>query len=199
MKNDLIHDDHYLRWLDELKSKIRVSQLKAAVKVNTELILVYWHLGKGLVQKQQDAQWGDALIEQLSKDLASTFPEMKGFSRTNLFYIKKWYLFYNQEAKLIPQLVGQFASSISFDETQELIPQLVGLIPWGHNREIVTKCTDVKEAFFYVSETIRHNWSRAVLVHQLESKLYQRQGKSLNNFALTLPKPQADLAIIFFK
>lgn len=192
---DLNQREAYQSWFSELKNKIRVSQLKAAVRVNTELILVYWQLGKEIVNKQQDANWGDALIEQLSKDLSSAFPEMKGFSRTNLFYIRKWYLFYSREQELVPQLVGQLPEGMPLDSEQELIPQLVGLIPWGHNREIITKCADVREAFFYVSETIRYNWSRAVLLHQLDSKLYKRQGKALNNFTLTLPKPQADLAI----
>ncbi|KAA5539045.1 PDDEXK nuclease domain-containing protein [Adhaeribacter rhizoryzae] len=192
---DLNQGETYRTWLAELKNRIQVSQLKAAVKVNTDLILLYWQLGKEIVEKQQAANWGEALIEQLSKDLSSSFPEMKGFSRTNLFYVRKWYLFYSQEQELVPQLVGQLSEITQLNREQELIPQLVGLIPWGHNREIITKCADVKEALFYVSETIRHNWSRTVLLYQLESKLYQRQGKALNNFALTLPQPQAELAI----
>ena len=192
---ELNQREAYQAWITQLKNKIRVSQLKAAVRVNTELILVYWQLGKEIVEKQQEANWGDNLIEQLSKDLSNAFPEMKGFSRTNLFYIRKWYLFYNREQALVPQLVGQLPAVVNLDAEQELIPQLVGLIPWGHNREIITKCADVKEALFYVSETIRYNWSRTVLLHQVESQLYQRQGKALNNFSLTLPKPQADLAI----
>jgi predicted nuclease of restriction endonuclease-like (RecB) superfamily len=192
---DLNHKHAYQSWVAELKNRIRVAQLKAAVKVNTELILVYWQLGKEIVEKQQEANWGDALIRELSKDLCAAFPDMKGFSRTNLFYIRQWYLFYNRELELVPQLVGQLPGLAHLVAEADLVPQLVGSIPWGHNREIITKCGDVKEALFYVSETIRNDWSRAVLVHQLASKLYQRQGKSLNNFALTLPKPQADLAI----
>ena len=90
--SNFIQKEAYQSWLAELKNKIRVSQLKAAIRVNTELILVYWQLGKEIIAKQQEANWGDALIEQLSKDLSSAFPEMKGFSRTNLFYIRKWYL-----------------------------------------------------------------------------------------------------------
>ena len=91
--------------------------------------------------------------------------------------------------------MGQLPEDTPVDTEQELVSQLVGLIPWGHNQEIITKCADVQEALFYVSETIRYNWSRAVLLHQLDSQLYQWQGMALNNFALTLPKPQADLAI----
>ena len=192
---ELIQGEVYQSWLVQIKDRIRVSQLKAAIRVNTELILVYWQLGKEIIQKQQEANWGDTLIERLSKDLNIAFPEIKGFSRTNLFYIRKWYMFYSREQELVPQLVGQLPAFVNLDADQELIPQIVGLIPWGHNREIITKCTDVKEALFYVSETIRYNWSRVVLLHQIDSKLYQRQGRALNNFALTLPKAQADLAI----
>ena len=133
---DLNRTEAYQPWLAGLKDRIGVSQLKAAVRVNTELMQVYWQLGRGIVEKQQEAGWGDALIEQLSRDLSAAFPEMRGFSRTNLFYVRKWYLFYSRE--------------------RESVPQLVGLIPWGHNREIVTKCSDVMEALFYVSETVRH-------------------------------------------
>jgi hypothetical protein len=93
---DLTEREAYQAWLAELKNKIRIAQLKAAVKVNTALILVYWQLGKDMVEKQQEANWGQAFIERLSQDLSSAFPEMKGFSRTNLFYIRKWYLFYSQ-------------------------------------------------------------------------------------------------------
>jgi len=162
---DLNQREVYQSWVTGLKIRIQVSQLKAAVRVNTELILVYWQLGKEIVEKQQEANWGDTLVEQLSKDLSTTFPEIKGFSRTNLFYIRKWYLFYSREQELVPQLVGQLPAAINLDAEQELVPQLVGLIPWGHNREIITKCADVEEALFYVSETIRYNWSRAVLLH----------------------------------
>ncbi|WP_345162500.1 DUF1016 N-terminal domain-containing protein [Pontibacter saemangeumensis] len=87
----------YQSWLAGLKDRIRVSQLRAAVRVNTELMQVYWQLGRGIVEKQREAGWGDALIEQLSRDLSAAFPQVKGFSRTNLFYVRKWYLFYSGE------------------------------------------------------------------------------------------------------
>lgn len=192
---DIEQHHAYRSWFAELKHKIQASQLKAAVRVNTELILVYWQLGEAIVEKQREAHWGDALIDQLSHDLSSAFPEMKGFSRTNLFYVKKWYLFYCQERQLDTQIAHQLSQVAHLNTGDELVPQVVGLIPWGHNREIVTKCSNVKEALFYVSETIRHGWSRAVLLHQIESNLFHRQGQALNNFALTLPQPQAELAI----
>jgi hypothetical protein len=126
----------------------------------------------------------------LAKDLSSEFPEIKGFSRTNLFYIRRWFLFYKGQFEKVPQLVAQLQGLEPF----QFVPQLVAQIPWGHNREIITKTADINEALFYVQETLRNNWSRSVLLAQIETRLYQRKGKSVNNFEVTLPKPQADLA-----
>jgi predicted nuclease of restriction endonuclease-like (RecB) superfamily len=131
------------------------------------------------------------LIEQLSKDLSAEFATQKGFSRSNLFYIRKWYLFYYQGLAIEPQPVALFTGKAG---GTELVPQLVGLIPWGHNREILTKCSTVEEALFYVTETIKHSWSRSVLLHQIESNLYNRKGRAITNFKDTLPGPQGDLA-----
>lgn len=191
MNLQISRDTAYKEWLFNLKQQIRVAQLKAAVKVNTELLNLYWNLGKEIVTKQQNSNWGDALIEQLAKDLSSEFPDMKGFSRTNLFYIRRWFLFYSKESEKVPQPVGQLQEQPG---SFELIPQLVVQIPWGHNREIITKAKTVEEAIFYVQQTIINNWSRNILQAQMESGLFRRKGKVLDNFESTLPKPQADLA-----
>jgi predicted nuclease of restriction endonuclease-like (RecB) superfamily len=174
MNADIAADAHYKRWVVELKGKIKGAQIKAALMVNRELLGIYWELGREIKEKQELASWGDGMIDQLSRDLSAAFPEMKGFSRRNLFYIRQWYLFYNRGNEIVPQLVAQ--------------------IPWGHNREIIVKCSTVDEALFYVRGTIQNNWSRAVLLHQIESRLYHRQGKAIHNFDETLPTPQADLA-----
>jgi len=185
MNSDLIIDNDYKIWLADIKSRIRNVQIKAALKVNAELLNFYWELGADIVAKQEKTTWGDGLLPQLSKDLMAEFPEIKGFSRTNLLYMRKWYLFYRDISGNVPQLVGQMQRA-NFKEIFQ--------IPWGHNREIISKCRTREEAIFYVQSTILHNWSRSVLVHQIESGLYQREGKSVNNFAITLPKPQSDLA-----
>lgn len=186
MKHELRQDRNYMKWLSAIKDKVRQTQLKAAVKVNTELLMFYWELGADIVNKQSEAKWGDGLIEQLGKDLSYEFPDMKGFSRSNLMYIKKWHLFYSQNNAIVQQPVGQFV--------QQAIAQITQ-IPWGHNIVIITKCKNIKEALYYIQNTITHNWSRSVLIHQIESGLYMREGKTVNNFALTLPKPQSDLAM----
>lgn len=209
-------DKAYINWLRQLKERVRTAQIKASLKVNAELLNLYWDLGREIQEKEKEINWGNKLIEQLSKDLLSEFPDMKGFSVTNLYYIKRWFLFYNGAdnkrsqaiSQILPQLVAELpatkklpqlvAKSSSRKTVQQpvaaIVPQLVGQIPWGHHREIITKCKDVKEALFYIAQTTQHNWSRSVLVHQMESGLYKRKGKALTNFEYTLPKPQSDLA-----
>jgi predicted nuclease of restriction endonuclease-like (RecB) superfamily len=149
-----------------------VAQIKAAIKVNYELLNLYWELGKEISEKQKKTNWGESLIDQLSKDLSKAFPGVKGFSRANLFFIRKWFLFY-QNAEKVSQLVRQ--------------------IPWGHNREIIVKCADIEEAVFYGEGTIQNNWSRAILLMQIGGNLYNRQGKAIHNFQETSPTPQASI------
>ena len=173
MLKELYIDKQYTKWFIEIKQKIQVAQIKTAIKVNHELLNLYWELGKDISEKQKKTNWGESLIEQLSEDLSKAFPGVKGFSRANLFFMRKWFLFYQNAGK---------------------VSQLVRQIPWGHNREIVMKCTNIEEAVFYVQGTIQNNWSRAVLLMQIEGNLYKRQGKAIHNFQETLSAPQADLA-----
>jgi len=177
MKNNISIDKDYISWIEQIKLKIRTVQIKAAIKVNSELIGFYWELGADIVEKQKNTSWGDSIIERLSFDLMQEFPDMKGFSRSNLMYVKKWYLFFSSDDKKVQQVVGQITQ-----------------IPWGHNIAIITKCKDMDEAIYYIQNTIEHNWSRSVLVHQMESGLFQREGKAITNFPVTLPAPQSDLA-----
>ena len=93
-KNILLSDEEYKNWLKELKSQLRIAQIRAAVKVNAELLKFYWKLGAGIVEKQKNTRWGDGFLKQLSKDLSDEFPDMKGFSYSNIKYIKQWYLFW---------------------------------------------------------------------------------------------------------
>ena len=165
----------YKAFIIELKSKIQTSQIKASISVNKELLKLYWEIAQMIVAKQQESSWGDNLIEQISKDLKKEFPDMKGFSKTNLLYMKKWYLFWSAEN--LPQVVGE-----------------IFRIPWGHNREIITKSKSKDEALFYTQKTLENGWSRAVLLHQIESSLYKREAKAINNFDQKLPSPQSDLA-----
>jgi predicted nuclease of restriction endonuclease-like (RecB) superfamily len=180
-------DKQYVNWLKELKSKIQNVQLKAAVSVNKELLTFYWSLGEDIVIRQKNSKWGEGFIKQLSRDLSSSFPDMKGFSFSNLKYIKQWYLFYSDSFEKSQQAVGFIL------EGQQLVAQITQ-IPWGHNIKIITKCKTKEEALFYVNNTMKNNWSRSVLEHQIESGLWQREGTAITNFSETLPKNQSDLA-----
>ena len=179
----------YQDFIIEIKNQILQSQSKAALAVNKELILLYWNIGKMIFENQSLLEGRNNFIEQLSKDIKSEFPLISGFSRSNLFNIRKFYNFYSTVS--VQQPVG----------LKELNPiqQPVGLndlhlIPWGHHVVILEKTNTIEEAKFYIDETIKNNWSRAILLIQLKQNLFERQGKSINNFDKTLQKNQAQLA-----
>lgn len=174
MSEKLIKDDEYRAFIQDIKQRIQSAQIKAAISLNQELLYLYWDLASRIVAKQQAASWGDGFLLQMSKDLKAEFPGMKGFSVRNLKYMRQWFQFWSVEPAIGQQLVAQ--------------------IPWGHNLVIIGKIKNVQEAIFYVQKTIQNNWSRAVLTHQIEGQLYQREGKAITNFEATLPKPQSDLA-----
>ena len=184
-ENLLVHtnDKEYKKFLVELKEKVKNSQLKAAIKVNYELLNLYWELGKKITEKQREYSWGDSFISNLSNDLKKEFPDMKGFSVQNLKNIRYWYLFYAE------YLIGlQPVSQLKKIENK------IKSIPWGHNQRIMYKCKSVREAIFYVEKTIENGWSRTILEHQIDSKLYERLGSAISNFDSRLPKVQSELA-----
>lgn len=173
MTNKDIIPKEYKTFFKEIKAKILSSQLKAAVSVNSELIKLYWKIGKSINQKQKQEGWGAKTIEKLAKDLKSEFPDMKGFSKTNIKYMV------------------QFAAAYPDFQISQ---QLVGQIPWGHNILIMQKIDSKKERLWYINQTIENGWSRIVLMHWIDSDLYKRKGKAVSNFHKTLPSPQSDLA-----
>ena len=184
----------YKVWLESLKNKFRSSQIKASIKVNTTLLEFYWDLGEQIVEKQQEYKWGSGFLEKLSRDLSAEFPDVKGFSYTNVKNIRQWFVFWQQlvgELKTTKsqQLVGES----SVDKTKQIVSQIF-MIPWGHNIAIIQKCKNIDEAIYYVQNTLKNGISRSVLVHQIESNLYERNGKALTNFENTLPPIQSDLA-----
>lgn len=185
----------YKVWLSSLKDKVRSAQLKAAISVNTALIEFYWELGKMIADKK--TAWGSKFLENLSADLKEEFPDMKGFSVSNLKYCERFYTFYNYDlvpgAPIGQQPVDQLLIIDREDDT--FIQGFLAQVPWGHNILIFSKSKDIKEALFYVQQTLENNWSRDVLDLQLKSDLYSRKGKAVSNFHTTLPTPFSDLAI----
>lgn len=166
----------YDDFLSDLKERIRTAQVKAALSVNQELIALYYDVGRRIVERQEEAQWGDGVIDQISKDLQAAFPDAKGFSRRNLYDMRSFFLAYR--------------------ETGEFVQQPVAQIPWGHNLALLRKVDDAGQRAWYASQTAEHGWSRAILLAQIETGLYGRQvmaGKA-TNFPQTLPPSQSDLA-----
>ena len=172
-KQTLFSDSQYAEFLDGLKQRIRSAQVKAALAVNQELVLLYWQLGCEILARQEKEGWGSKVIQQLAKDLKQEFPDMRGFSRSNLLYMRAF-------AKAYPD--------------EQFVQQLAGQIPWFHNCILLDKVKDLKERQWYIQKTIENGWSRNVLVLQIESDLYKRQGEAITNFEQALPAPQSDLA-----
>lgn len=181
-KKDLIPTG-YKKLLEDLKVRIRSSQIKAALRVNQELILLYWEIGKEIYDRQENEKWGSSVIERLAQDLQNEFPGVQGFSRANIFYMRAFYLA-NQK---VQQLVGQIKDLPFFQ------------IPWGHNIILMTKLKDDDQRLWYANKAIELGWSRNMLEIWIENDLFHRQGKGINNFQNTLPKLQSDLATQMMK
>lgn len=213
--HDIHIDADYADWIADIKSRYRSAQVKAAVKVNAEKLLFNWLLGRDLVQKKAEERWGSGVVEQVSLDLKREFPNAEGFSTSNLWYMKKWYLFYtngdaeeklqravgelqssaNQGALKLQQPVGEIQQLVSSPDNEMgmAFPQPFALVPWGHHVEIVTKCESIDEALFYVGKIIEQGLSRNALANCIKANLYEHQGKIVNNFTDHLPTLQSEL------
>ncbi|MBU3658265.1 MAG: DUF1016 domain-containing protein [Flavobacteriales bacterium] len=204
--SQLIRDEQYIKWLSQLKENFRSTQIKAALHVNKELITFYFGLGVQIINKQQNTTWGSNFIGQLSKDLMVDFPTISGFSKRNLELIRQWSLFYSTTFDSIAKQVVSQNKEQPFVITKQVASQmwqvdfeLFTSIPWGHHILIVQKIKNTEEALFYVLKTVENNWSRAVLEYQIETKLYNRQGRAITNFKQALPETQSDLAKALLK
>jgi predicted nuclease of restriction endonuclease-like (RecB) superfamily len=172
--------------LKEIKDRIRLAQVKAALSINRELIELYWGIGKSIVARQHNEGWGKSVVETLSKDIRNEFSGITGFSPQNLWYMRAFYTAWTDEVQNLQQPVG--------DLDGQNLPQAVGEIPWGHNLQLLSKLKNPIKRIWYARMTVEHGWSRNVLVHQIESDLFGRQGKAMTNFSVSLPASQSDLA-----
>ncbi len=163
----------YSAWLTELKIRIHTAQQSATLAVNRELVLLYWQIGRDILARQAEQGWGAKVIERLAEDLRLAFPEMKGFSPRNLKYMRAFAQAWPDEAIV-----------------QEALAQL----PWYHHLALLDKLPDSETRRWYAAKAIEHNWSRNILVMQIETRLLERSGQAVSNFPMTLPKPQSDLA-----
>jgi len=178
MSSNAVLPDGYPAFLSGLKVRIREARVRAALSVNRELILLYWEIGRDILQRQQEEGWGAKVIERLSTDLRKEFPDVKGFSPRNLKYMRSF-----AEAWPDPVFVQQVAAQI----------------PWFHNCVILDKLSNREFREWYIHKTIENGWSRNVLVHQIESGLIEREGRAVTNFSSALPAPQSDLARAMLK
>ena len=163
----------YAEWLADLKSRIHTAQQRATLSVNRELVLLYWQIGQDILARQSAQGWGAKVIERLALDLRAAFPHMKGFSPRNLKYMRAF-------AQAWPD--AQFV--------QEVLAQL----PWYHQLALLDKLPGPETRRWYAAKALKHNWSRNILVMQIEARLLERSGKAVTNFEASLPAPQSDLA-----
>ena len=206
----------YAPLLADLKARVRAAQVKAAVSVNRELMLLYWHIGREILRAQKAEGWGAKVVERLAKDLAAEFPEMGGFSPLNL---KRMLAFYSawEPLEIGPRAVGQLADSIVSQPVTQLQeakgkqplaqivsqpvtlfedapPEPLAMLSWSSNLILRHKLKDPATRLWYARKTLENGWSRAVLTVQIESRLHERSGKAITNFAHTLPPAQSDMA-----
>lgn len=211
--HDIHLDTEYASWIHEVKERYRNTQIKAAVKVNSEQLLFNWMLGRDLVTRKAEEKWGTGIVEQVSLDLQNEFPNIKGFSARNLWNMKKWYLFYSSSSQF-ENKIKHIADSLNTSviklhqvgaEIQEVdflhqagaeiaFPSLFSYIPWRHHVEIITKCKDINESLFYIQRTIQEGWSRAALLNAIEADLYHKTGGAITNFEQHLELTQSKLA-----
>lgn len=168
----------YSAWLADLKIRIHKAQQKASLAVNRELVGLYWHLGRDILERQAAQGWGAKVIERLAHDLKAAFPAMKGFSRANLMYMRAFAEAWPEEA---------------------IVQQAVGQLPWGHNLLLLTKLKKPQERLAYASRASECGWSRSTLQMHIESRLLEREGNGISNFSSCLQSPGTDLTLPFLK
>ena len=209
--HDIHLDSEYRDWILEVKQRYQASQIKAAVKVNSEQLLFNWQLGRDLVIRRAEEKWGKGVVEQVSLDLQAEFPGTKGFSARNLWWMKQWYSFYTNaingqflaevelHADISEPKLNQLGSEIkewklNRDGSEIAFPPTFAYVPWRHHVLIMQKCKSVEEALFYIRKTIEKNWSRSALDDCIRADLYHMSGGALTNFEEQLPAPQGKLA-----
>lgn len=202
----------YAPLLADLKARVRSAQVKAAVSVNRELILLYWNIGREILRAQKAEGWGAKVVERLAKDLAAEFPEMGGFSFTNLMRMRTFADAYGAveifpqavgksgtaaaSAAILPQPAGELPAPIVRHPVGQMDepPEPLARLPWGSNILLIEKVKDRAARFWYAHKALEHGWSRSVLTVQIETKLHERSGKAITNFERTLPPAQSDMA-----
>lgn len=200
-------DTDYATWLSEIKRRYISAQIKASIKINTEKLRFNWSVGRDLVMRKAEERWGSGVVEQLSLDLKEAFPKESGFSSRNMWRMKQWYLYFSttMAKEKLSRLVAELQKvespylinvpqSVAVLNDEVCFPVVLGMIPWGHQTDIVTKCKSIDEAIFYLRECILGGWSRQTLDNSLKANLYKSHGKAISNFPEYLPEAQSRMA-----
>lgn len=200
-------DADYAAWLSEIKRRYISAQIKASIKINTEKLRFNWSVGSDLVIRKAEERWGSGVVEQLSLDLKEAFPQEKGFSSRNMWRIKQWYQFFSttEADEKLPRLMAELqkvespylinmSQPVAVLTGEQSFPMVLGMIPWGHQTDIVSKCKSIDEAIFYLRECILGGWSRQTLNNALKANLYKSHGKAISNFREYLPEAQSRMA-----
>lgn len=194
----------YVATLNALKERIHAGRMRAALAVNREVIDLYWYIGKTITERQQTEAWGNSVVERLAADLRDSFPDMKGFSPTNIWRMRSFYhawpsLLPDEPilAQAVPELAEREqpkADLIPTQPEQVILAQVVRELPWGHNVTLIQKVKTPEKRLWYAQMARKHGWARSILIMQIETDLYGRQGKAVSNFKTTLPAVDSDLA-----
>ena len=203
----MLADDRYVAWLSDVKTRFHQSQVKASIRVNTAMLEFYWSIGRDLVVLRAEERWGAGVVKQFALDMRQAFPNITGFSDSNVKYIKRWYSFYYERIIKGQQVADQLENQKGHQVGDQLegknghqlgdlleMPDIFGRVPWKHHVLIISKCQSLDEAFFYVNKVAEEGWSRSMLENKISARLFQAQGAAVTNFEKTLPTPQNRLA-----
>lgn len=207
-RDGMLSDARYVEWLSEVKTRFRKSQIKASIRVNTSMLEFYWSIGRDLVALQAEERWGTGVVKQFALDMRQAFPDITGFSDSNVKYIKQWYSFYYKQVIKSQQVVGQLENEKGQQVVGQMkigekshqlgdlleMPKLFGKVPWGQHISIISKCQSIDEALFYIHKVAEEGWSRSMLENKIADNLFLAHGSAVTNFEQTLPIPQDILA-----
>ena len=196
VRDGMLADKEYVEWLADVKVRFRQSQIKASIRVNTDMLEFYWSIGRDLVALRAEERWGAGVVKQFALDMRQAFPDATGFSHTNVKYMKQWYSFYYKQIAKSQRVVGQMKL---MEKSQRVVgqlemPEIFGYVPWGQHIDIVSGCATLDEALFYINKVTEEGWTRSWLEEQIDAKLFEAQGSAITNFERTLPAPQGILA-----
>lgn len=198
--------DGYEAWRNEIETRIERAKLQIALKVNSELLSLYWSIGKDILEKQRELGWGAQVISQLSQDLSHRFPDDRGYSERNLRNMKRFAQEYPQFpiwqvplAEFENYPIWQVALAKLQEEGKDFVQVPLAQITWYHHISLIPKVKNMAERALYIMATVYEGWSRDTMLTQIANGYIEAKGSAINNFDLTLPSPQSDLAKYTFK